>query len=222
MLFCIAIPCFAEVPNGYKPLNSSEDNGYYSEFYIDTSVTFSDNYFINNPDTRLYIINTSNVDLQYEILIYIDDNDKKIRFRYGKTIENYEDDIPLWEERTQWNQNALNKFYSIVNDKGGIYLNEKENVENVFTYGKLPPKEPETKPALIETISILTAGITTLAGGIGSGLAVLAKSIFITEAANGAMSLSTFGATIIIFAGLALAISLSKLITEWISKLGGD
>lgn len=72
--------------------------------------------------------------------------------------------------------------------------------------------------ALLQSIiEILVGGITGVAEGIGSGLSTLAQSIFLT--AEGA--LSTFGTIIVIFAGISLAIGLSRLVVGWLTSLGG-
>lgn len=73
-----------------------------------------------------------------------------------------------------------------------------------------------------EIIEILTAGITGIATGIGSGLKSLVDNIFFTTAAEGGATMSTFGIMICVFAGISLAIGLSRLIVRWLSSLGGS
>lgn len=75
---------------------------------------------------------------------------------------------------------------------------------------------------LTEIISILVAGITDLAGGIGEGLGALVTSIFLTEGTGGEMTLSVFGGVVVIFAGISLAIGLSRLIFNWVTSLGNN
>lgn len=70
-----------------------------------------------------------------------------------------------------------------------------------------------------EIISILTSGITGLASGIGSGLTSLVSSIFL-ETSGDTTKLSTFGGVIIVFAGVSLAIGLSRWVTNWLTSLG--
>ena len=75
---------------------------------------------------------------------------------------------------------------------------------------------------LEEIIQLLTSGISGIAQGIGDGLGDLVESIFLKVDSNGAVTgLSTFGGVIIIFAGVSLAIGLSKLVVNWVSGLGG-
>lgn len=74
---------------------------------------------------------------------------------------------------------------------------------------------------LQEIIQILVGGITGIAEGIGAGLSNLAQSIFLTTK-EGATTLSTFGTIIVIFAGISLAIGLSRLIVGWLTSLGGS
>lgn len=72
-----------------------------------------------------------------------------------------------------------------------------------------------------EIISILTSGITGIAQGIGQGLQTLASSVFLTTTDNGT-TLSTFGVLIVVFAGIGLAIGLSRLVVHWLSTLGSS
>ena len=76
---------------------------------------------------------------------------------------------------------------------------------------------------LSEIISLLTGGITGVATGVGQGLSTLAKSVFIETVGEGASAttqLSTFGALIVIFAGIGLAIGLSRWIVNFCTSLG--
>lgn len=75
---------------------------------------------------------------------------------------------------------------------------------------------------LTEIISTLTAGITGIASGIGSGLSALVKDIFLETGTEGAMKLSTFGGVIVIFAGVSLAIGLSRWVVNWVTSLGSS
>lgn len=76
---------------------------------------------------------------------------------------------------------------------------------------------------LTEIITLLTAGITQMATGIGGGLTELVKSIFLETSGSGdsaVTKLSTFGGVIIIFAGVSLAIGLSRWVVNWVTSLG--
>ena len=76
---------------------------------------------------------------------------------------------------------------------------------------------------LQEIIELLTSGISNIASGIGSGLGNLVESIFLKVGTDGTVTgLSTFGGVIVIFAGIGLAIGLSKLVVRWVSTLGGS
>lgn len=76
---------------------------------------------------------------------------------------------------------------------------------------------------LQEIISILIAGITGIATGIGTGLTNLVESIFLKTSEAGAVTgLSTFGGVIVIFAGISLAIGLSKWVVNWVTSLGSS
>ncbi len=54
---------------------------------------------------------------------------------------------------------------------------------------------------LTEIISLLVAGITGIATGIGEGLTALVQNIFLVTSDQGVTSLSTFGGVIVVFAG---------------------
>ena len=73
---------------------------------------------------------------------------------------------------------------------------------------------------LTEIINLLTAGISGMATGIGSGLQSLVSNIFLTTGEGGAQSLSTFGGVIVIFGAVALAIGLSRFIVNWLTSWG--
>lgn len=76
-----------------------------------------------------------------------------------------------------------------------------------------------------EIIAILTAGIKGIATGIGEGLSNLVDSIFFVTTTVGdttSTEMSTFGVLVCVFAGISLAIGLSRLVVRWLSTLGGS
>ena len=75
---------------------------------------------------------------------------------------------------------------------------------------------------LREIISLLVSGISGIATGIGEGLGALVKAIFLAGegTTESPYALSTFGGVIIIFAGVSLAIGLSRLVVNWVTSLG--
>ena len=76
---------------------------------------------------------------------------------------------------------------------------------------------------LQEIIALLVAGITGLASGIGAGLSELVQSIFLKVSETGTIEgLSTFGGLIIVFAGVSLAIGLSRWVLNWVTSLGAS
>lgn len=76
---------------------------------------------------------------------------------------------------------------------------------------------------LTEIISLLVSGITGLASGIGGGLSELVQAIFLKMGENGTVEgLSTFGGLIIVFAGVSLAIGLSRWVMNWVTSLGAS
>jgi len=75
---------------------------------------------------------------------------------------------------------------------------------------------------LNEIITLLTSGITQMSTGIGTGIGNLVTDIFLKVGENGTVEgLSVFGGVIVVFAGISLAIGLSKLVVHWVSGLGG-
>lgn len=78
---------------------------------------------------------------------------------------------------------------------------------------------------LTEIITLLVGGISGLSTGLGKGLSELAQSIFLTTTGSGetaVTSLSVFGSLIVIFAGISLAIGLSKFIVNFVTSLGAS
>lgn len=74
-------------------------------------------------------------------------------------------------------------------------------------------------------IEILVGGITGIAKGIGGGLSELVKEIFFTTTGSGAdatTTMSIFGILIIVFAGISLAIGLSRWVVNWVTSLGAS
>lgn len=76
-----------------------------------------------------------------------------------------------------------------------------------------------------QIIAILTSGIKGIAQGIGEGLSSLVQSIFFVTTGTGdaaVTTMSTFGILVCVFAGISLAIGLSRLVVRWLSSLGGS
>lgn len=72
---------------------------------------------------------------------------------------------------------------------------------------------------LTEIIDLLVGGITGIATGIGTGLSSLVSSIFL-DTTGDTTKLSVFGGVCIVFAGVSLAIGLSKMVVNWVTSLG--
>lgn len=75
-----------------------------------------------------------------------------------------------------------------------------------------------------EIITILTSGIQGVATSVGQGLSTLAKGIFfetVTQSGGGTTTqLSVLGTCIIVFAGIALALSLCRWVLNFFTSLG--
>lgn len=70
---------------------------------------------------------------------------------------------------------------------------------------------------LQEIISILVAGISGIATGVGQGLTTLVQALFL---ASDSTKLSVFGGLVVVFAGISLAIGLCRWVVDWITSLG--
>lgn len=70
-----------------------------------------------------------------------------------------------------------------------------------------------------EIVKILVSGITEVSKGIGGGLSSLAESIFLTGSGE-SQTLSVFGILIVVFAGISLAIGLSRWVVNFVTSLG--
>lgn len=76
---------------------------------------------------------------------------------------------------------------------------------------------------LTEIIELLVGGISGLSMGLGKGLSELAQNIFLTTTGSGdtaTTTLSVFGSLIVIFAGISLAIGLSRWVVNFVTSLG--
>lgn len=72
-----------------------------------------------------------------------------------------------------------------------------------------------------EIVQGLTSGISQMATGIGSGIASLVQNVFLKVGDGGAIEgLSTTGIVVVAFAGVSLAVGLSKFIVKWAMSLG--
>ena len=76
---------------------------------------------------------------------------------------------------------------------------------------------------LTEIIALIVSGITGIASGIGAGLSELVQAIFLEVSETGDIEgLSIFGGLIIVFAGISLAIGLSRWVVNWVTSLGSN
>lgn len=72
-------------------------------------------------------------------------------------------------------------------------------------------------------IEILVGGISGVATGIGQGLSTLAQSVFLQTTGSGdsaVTSISVFGVLVVVFAGISLAIGLSRWVVNFVASLG--
>lgn len=73
-----------------------------------------------------------------------------------------------------------------------------------------------------DIIEILVGGITGIAQGIGAGLSELVKDMFLSGSGTteSPYTLTVFGGLICVFGGISLAVSLSRLVFNWLISLG--
>ena len=74
-----------------------------------------------------------------------------------------------------------------------------------------------------DVIKILVGAIKEFATGIGEGLSSLVQSIFLVTSGSGesaTTTISIFGIVILIFAGVSLAVGLSRWVVNFITSLG--
>lgn len=72
---------------------------------------------------------------------------------------------------------------------------------------------------LSEILTLLTSGISQFATGFGTGLKDMVTGIFL-DGSGDTQKLSVFGGLCIVFAGVGLAIGLSRWVLNWVSSLG--
>lgn len=72
---------------------------------------------------------------------------------------------------------------------------------------------------LTEIINLLVGGITGIATGIGQGVSSLVQNIFL-DTTGSTPVLSVFGGVIAVFAGISLAIGLSRWVMNFLTSLG--
>lgn len=100
----------------------------------------------------------------------------------------------------------------LVSNGIGFYDDLKQAIE-LDIQANLPNND--YSPILGDIVSLLTGGIVGLSSGLGAGVSALVGDIFIN---NG--SLSVFGYMVVIFAGIALAIGLSRWVMNFLTSLG--
>lgn len=72
---------------------------------------------------------------------------------------------------------------------------------------------------LKEIITIITGGITQTATAIGGGLSQVVQSVLL-DTTGETMKLSVFGGVVMVFAGISLAIGLTKWAMYFVSSFG--
>lgn len=73
---------------------------------------------------------------------------------------------------------------------------------------------------LTELVNIMVGAVTTLGTGVAQGVVAICTALFIDNSGT-SMALSIFGGIVAVFAGISLAIGVSKLVYHFIASLGG-
>lgn len=73
---------------------------------------------------------------------------------------------------------------------------------------------------LTEFIGILAGGISEFATAVGSALNGAVTAMFLETSEAGVVGLSTFGGTVALFGGVALAVGFVTLIFHWLESIG--
>lgn len=75
---------------------------------------------------------------------------------------------------------------------------------------------------LTQIIEILTGGLTSFGTGLGSGIQSIVQALFVSvDSTSGTQSLTIFGTLVTVFAGIALAVGITRRIFNWVITLGG-
>ena len=72
---------------------------------------------------------------------------------------------------------------------------------------------------LTEIIGILTGGLVETGSAIGEALSSMATSVFLTGTGE-SQALSVFGTLIVIFAGISLALGLTRWVINFVASFG--
>lgn len=75
-----------------------------------------------------------------------------------------------------------------------------------------------------QIVQILVSGITGLGQGIGQGISSFVQALAFTttgEGSSATTTMSVYFVLLCVFAAIALAVGLTRLIFNWLSSLGG-
>lgn len=70
-----------------------------------------------------------------------------------------------------------------------------------------------------EIISILTGGLVEVGQAMGEGISAMATSVFLTGTGD-TQTLSVFGTLVVIFAGISLALALTRWVINFVASFG--
>lgn len=231
-LLASGLGAFASVPFDNQPLYSPSTQAviYDDEQYtITLSTDELNNYVYNNLETFL-LNNISpesdwrqdivNIEITYDTITYAYDDFYIEDDIVGLTFIYADDSIQFFNKLFYYYvQDTRESFSTDLT----MHLNDV-NFYNAFKSSivlDIQANQPQPSAgfisALFSFVTLLTSGIVTLATGIASGVVGMAKALFLNSTATG---LSIFGGLIAMFAGIALAVTLTTKVYQWITSLG--
>lgn len=99
----------------------------------------------------------------------------------------------------------------IINSNSTNYANVKQAIEADISANS----SPNYQNILVESLELLTGGLTTIAAALGSGMAAYVEGLLISGT-----SMSAFASVIFLFCGIALAFALGRWVVNFIGSLG--
>lgn len=73
---------------------------------------------------------------------------------------------------------------------------------------------------LTSLIEILVGGLVSMSRGIADGIIAMITNLFFVSADGAITGLSVFGILVAVFAGISLAVALTRLTYRWLISLG--
>lgn len=201
-----------------------------TQLYIDTSVTPDMSPYSSMVDGDFIILvgSTSVIESLSGVVLF--KSDGILQMKAGGTGDLA---FTLWTSDTGWNATDVNEYMSVfveypedvcftvstldnnqtIGFGWGMFL-AKQNA--FYKYVPVPPTPYDIGSQIVE---IIVGGIGGIASGVGEGLSDMASNLFMAPDGE---SLSTFGVLIVCFAGISLAVGLSRWVVNFVTSLGSS